>query len=627
MNHGFIRLTIGLLCVSLILLEIRCSQLTRLEDEFLERVLREQESAEEWLRQYDQGLTNWKRRKSIADFNADDDLGNEELRKISLDVGVQFVEWCKGKVNEAQIFTTRFMHLSDDVRRQFKLITLSAALHSENDVKIVEELSQQLEVIYNDATVCVDDDDGTKDCLHLTHLSDILSNSRDYDKLLKVWKGWRDATGPKSRKLFPEVVQLLNKGAREHGYADYGEFWRESDTANKRFDTESLNIWRQVKPLYEQLHAFVRWKLRQVYPHKIPARGLIPAHLLGNMWAQNWQDIVDLMWPYPNAPSLDVSDTMKKKKYTPLRMFKMAEDFYKSIGMNEMTSKFWKNSDIQKPKNRRINCHGTAWDMNSPHRDDYRIMMCTKINMDDLKTVHHEMGHVQYYMAYSNLPALYRSGANAGFHEAVGDTIALSVTTPKHLKKLGLLAETDRFDDYGMMINYLFRQAMAKIIFLPYSLTVETWRWAVFNGSISEQNYNQAWWEYRKYFQGLGPPVERTENDFDAISKYHVAQFTPYIRYFISFIIQFQFQKKLCSCARQTGPIHNCDIYGSEAAGNKFLEMLSKGAALPWQETMQDFDPSSRGKLDASAILNYFAPLHEWLQGHNEKRGIPVGWD
>uniref|UniRef100_A0A8C7ZA79 Angiotensin-converting enzyme n=1 Tax=Oryzias sinensis TaxID=183150 RepID=A0A8C7ZA79_9TELE len=383
-------------------------------------------------------------------------------------------------------------------------------------------------------------------------------------------------------------------------------------------------LYKTIEPLYQHLHAFVRRKLYNQYGSKyINLKGPIPAHLLGNMWAQTWNNIYDLMIPFPNKPNLDVTDEMVRQGYNATHMFRVSEEFFTSLGLMEMPTEFWEGSMIVKPEDREVVCHASAWDFYN--RKDFRIKQCTTVTMEQLFTVHHEMGHIQYYLQYKDQPVGFRRGANPGFHEAIGDVLSLSVSTPKHLHTINLLesaasdAETD--------INYLLKMALEKIAFLPFGYLIDLWRWGVFNGRTPPEKYNSEWWYLRTKYQGICPPTKRSEEHFDPGAKYHIPGNTPYIRYFVSFILQFQFHEKLCEAAKHTGPLHTCDIYRSAEAGEILRKVLQAGSSKPWPEVLQE--AIGTREMNANSLLKYFEPVIKWLeeQNVNETLGWPdFGW-
>ncbi|MCL4121824.1 UNVERIFIED_CONTAM: hypothetical protein GTU68_063713 [Idotea baltica] len=407
-----------------------------------------------------------------------------------------------------------------------------------------------------------------------------MRQSRDYEKLIYTWKAWRDAAGKPLRNTFSEYIKLLNEAALLNGFPSAAEMWThkyESET----FEKDLLDLYNQLSPLYKQLHAYVRRKLREVYGEsKISKRGPIPAHVTGNMWAQTWSNIYDVVVPYPNKTYLDVTETMIQKGYSPRLMFEKADDFFASLGLERVPASFWMKSILEKPTNNVTMCVGSAWDFED--RKDFRVQLCTDVKMDDFFTIHHELGHVQYFMQYKNLPYIFRFGGNPGFHEAIGDVLSLSVSTPKHLEKIGLISthETDEEED----INFLLKTALDTVAFLPFGYLIDRYRWDVMRGEITPQNYTKSWWNYRYEFQGLAPPVQRSESDFDPASKSHVATNTKYIRYFVSRILTYQFHKALCLRAGEYDPqdpqkpLHQCDIYQSKEAGKalRSLEIVTR---------------------------------------------------
>ncbi|XP_062859441.1 angiotensin-converting enzyme [Trichomycterus rosablanca] len=476
----------------------------------------------------------------------------------------------------------------------------------------------QMDSIYSTAKVCPTGDE----CWSLEpEVTKIMASSRSYKKLLFAWEGWHNASGVPLRPLYPEFVQLSNKASTMDGFNDTGDYWR-SWYETPSFEQDLEELFKQLQPLYLNLHAFVRRKLYDYYgPKYINLKGPIPAHLLGNMWAQAWNNIYDMMIPFPNKPNMDVTDAMDAKGYDAERMFRVSEEFFTSLGLEEMPSKFWNDSMLEKPTDgREVVCHASAWDFYN--REDFRIKQCTTVTMDQLFTVHHEMGHVQYYLQYKDLPVSFRRGANPGFHEAIGDVLALSVSTPKHLHTIGLLDTLT--DDAETDINYLLKMALQKIAFLPFGYLIDQWRWGVFSGRTPPEMYNSEWWYLRTKYQGVCSPVRRTEEHFDPGAKYHIPGNTPYIRYFVSFILQFQFHQKLCQEAGHVGPLHKCDIYRSDKAGAILQKVMRAGSSKPWTEVLQE--ALGTNKMDAAALMEYFQPITTWLEEQNKLTGETLGW-
>uniref|UniRef100_A0A914UH19 Angiotensin-converting enzyme n=1 Tax=Plectus sambesii TaxID=2011161 RepID=A0A914UH19_9BILA len=456
-------------------------------------------------------------------------------------------------------------------------------------------------------------------------LSNIMAynqSSGDYDLQTYVWNEWRKKTQP-IKDIYPQFVNLSNKGAQQGGFADTGAWWRSwynTEDPNYNFQQAIDNLFMQVLPLYEELHTYVRRQLRQHYPNRFSSSA-IPAHILGNMWAQEWQNIFSITQPFPNKTSVDVTQAMIDQNYTPLRMFQTADKFFQSLGLTPMVDAFWNGTIMTKPTNvEGFVCHASAWDFFN--RVDFRIKMCTQVRMEDLITIHHEMGHIQYFMQYSVQPVTFRNGANPGFHEAIGDTIALSVATPTHLQKIGLLA--NYISDTQQDINFLYKQALEKVAFLPFGYLIDQWRWQVFSGQTTPDQYNADWWKLRTQYQGIVPPVDRPDNAFDPAAKSHIDDNTPYIRYFISYVAQFQFYKAMCQAANHTGPLYTCDFYNNTNAGAKLASMLRLGNSVPWNVAMNTL--TGQPNIDASAILEYFKPLKDWLHSENLKAGDCYGW-
>ncbi len=503
-----------------------------------------------------------------------------------------------------------------DVRRKLEFLKLSLVVPAPSDPKKTTELSQitaSLDADYGRGKYCPPG----KECMDIEKLSDIMDASQNPAELLEAWKGWH-AIAPPMKERFERYVELGNEGARELGYKDMGALWRSKyDMPADDFAKEVDRLWNQVKPLYDQLHCYVRAKLTAKYGADVVKPGEpIPAHLLGNMWAQDWSNVYPLVAPPTADPGYVLTDRLKAKGTTEIGMVKYGEAFFTSLGFAPLPATFWERSLIVQPKDREVVCHASAWDIDN--EEDLRIKMCTQVNSEDFQTIHHELGHNFYQRAYNKQPNFFRDSANDGFHEAVGDTIALSIT-PEYLKKIGLI---DTVPDPSKDIGLLLDRALDKIAFLPFGLMVDQWRWKVFSGEITPDHYNESWWQLRKKYQGVQPPVPRTEADFDAAAKYHVAASVPYTRYFLAAILQFQFHRALCQAAGVEGPLNRCSIYGNKVAGAKLEKMLAMGASRPWPDALEALTGSRQ--MDATAIVDYFQPLLVWLKDQN--KGQKCGW-
>jgi peptidyl-dipeptidase A len=459
---------------------------------------------------------------------------------------------------------------------------------------------------------------GPESCRDETQLKAVLESSRNYDELLDAWTGWH-STARGLRADYARYVDLANEGARGFGFDDLGVMWRSNyDMSATEFQHEAARLYGQVQPLYKELHCYARNKLQQKYgADKVPSGKPIPAHLLGNMWAQQWDAVYDLLEPYPGTSGLDVDAALVKQSYDAVKMTRSAETFYKSIAFPALPETFWERSMLTQPRDRDVQCHASAWHMDG--KEDVRIKQCIRPTYEELRTIYHELGHVYYFLWYKDQPLLFQNGAHEGFHEAVGDTVNLSMT-PAYLAQIGLVSEAGVSRE--AKINQQMKMALEKVAFLPFGKLIDEWRWKVFSGEVSPANYNAAWWALREQYQGVAAPVARTEADFDPGAKYHVPGNVSYTRYFLSFIIQFQFHKALCEAAGFKGPLSECSIYGNEVAGRKFGAMLAKGASVPWQDAL--YELTGTREMDASAILDYFAPLSAWLREQN--KGQTCGW-
>jgi peptidyl-dipeptidase A len=492
---------------------------------------------------------------------------------------------------------------------------------SPEDPKQAEQLAQiaaEMGSTYSKGKVCTKTK-GKEVCKTLDDLSKVLQTTRKPAEALAAWQGWHDTVGRAERDLFVKYVPLANAGARAIGFDSVATMWKSAyDMSAETFEAETDRLYNQMKPLYEQLHCYTRRKLNKRYGDKVVAKtGPMPAHLLGNMWAQAWGWLYKDLEPYPGQPPVDVTPTLKKGNYDEKKMVRIAEAFYTSLGMPELPATFWERSMFQKPPGKEAVCHASAWDVG--FNNDLRIKMCIQKTHEELDTIHHELGHNYYQMAYHELPILLQNGANDGFHEAIGDTVVLSMT-PEYLKEKGLLAKAVKNDK--LTINRQMNTALEKIAFLPWGLLVDKWRWDVFSGKVAPAQYNDHWWALRKQYQGIVPPVARAATDFDPGAKFHVPANVPYMRYFLAAVLQFQFHRSLCKTAGHTGPLHECSVYNNKAAGEAFWKMLEAGASKPWQEIL--FDLTGEKQMDATAILEYFAPLQGWLETQN--KGQTCGW-
>jgi peptidyl-dipeptidase A len=528
----------------------------------------------------------------------------------------EYAEWHSRTVQESLQYADR--ELAPETARALKLLKLGTSEPAPSDPAKRKELSRistELTGMYGAGEYCPEEGRG---CLALGDLEEILAESRDYDELLEAWAGWRTVSPP-MRDEYRRYVELVNEGAQELGFADLGAMWKSGfDMTPAEFEQETLRLWNQVKPLYDELHCHVRATLAEHYGEdRVPLDQPIPAHLLGNMWSQEWGNIFPLVQPFDGVADLDVDRALEAQHYTAEQMVRSAENFYTSLGMPELPDTFWDRSLFRKPADRDVVCHASAWGLDGGK--DLRIKMCITPTYEDLRTIYHELGHNYYQGAYSSRPPLFQDGAHAGFHEAIGDTVTLSMT-PGYLADVGLISSAS--ENAEAVINRQMQQALDSIAFLPFGKLIDEWRWGVYSGAIAPEDYNKTWWALRTRYQGIDAPVERTEEHFDPGAKYHIPANVSYTRYFLARILQFQFHRALCETAGVEGPLHACSIYGSTAAGEKFEAMLAAGASEPWQDTLEKL--TGTREMDATAIIDYFQPLMAWLEEQNEDRSC--GW-
>ncbi|XP_039949679.1 angiotensin-converting enzyme [Bactrocera tryoni] len=552
---------------------------------------------------------------------------NAENERKKNEVSAEVAKFMKEVSTDLQKFNWQSFK-SESLRRQFKMLTkLGYAALSEADYAEYLDVMSTMESNFAKVRVC-DYKNATKCDLSLDpEIEDIITTSRDPEELKYYWREFYDKAGTAVRTPFEKYVELNTKAAKLNNFKSGAELWLdeyEDDSIEKQLE----DIFDELRPLYQQIHGYVRYRLRQHYGDAVVSeKGPIPMHLLGNMWAQQWSSVADIVSPFPDKPLIDVTNEMVAQGYTPLKMFQLGDDFFQSMNLTKLPQDFWDKSILVKPDDGRdLICHASAWDFYII--DDVRIKQCTRVTMDQFFTVHHELGHIQYFLQYQHLPFIYRAGANPGFHEAVGDVLSLSVSTPKHLERVGLLKNYQRDDE--ARIKQLFLAALDKIVFLPFAFTMDKYRWALFRGEVDKKDWNCAFWKLREEYSGIEPPVVRSEKDFDAPAKYHVSADVEYLRYLVSFIIQFQFYKSACIKAGQYDPtnpelpLDNCDIYGSFEAGQAFKNMLSLGASKPWPDVLEAFN--GERTMTGKAIAEYFEPLRVWLEAENKKNNVPIGW-
>ena len=507
-------------------------------------------------------------------------------------------------------------------RRQLELLKGSFVMPPPFNDDLAGELSDistKLEAMYGSGKHCYED--GL--CLDLEAFENIIDSSRDSNELLKAWTGWHEIGKP-MKPMYLRMVDIGNQGSQDLGFDGLSDLWfSKYDMPAEEFLAETDRVWDEVKPLYEALHCHVRSKLNEEYGDDVvPIDGPLPVHVLGNMWGQSWSNIYDLVYEKDESKfSVDVTQIIEERKINEQEMVKYAEDFFLSMGFKPLPKTFWERSLFVKPKDRSVVCHASAWNLD-PANNDLRIKMCIEKNEEDFITIHHELGHIFYYQAYNHLPTLFQGGANDGFHEAFGDLLTLSIT-PDYLNKIGFISIKEASDAKKDPIGLLMKQALEGVVVIPWALTLDKWRSGVFNGEIKESNLNSSWWSMRESYQGITSPVYRSEDYFDPGAKYHIPANTPYTRYYLARIMQYQFHEALCNAMNFDGSLHECSIYGNEVAGEKIISTMAMGQSQPWQDAFENITGSR--SLSGSSVMNYYKPLKEWLDKQNENR--MCGWE
>jgi peptidyl-dipeptidase A len=552
---------------------------------------------------------------------------NDDTEALSARARARFLARMNRAVQEARRFDG-IEGIPADLRRKFKLLRLNGSPTDPILLGEMTRLSAELDGMYGKGKYCRKKTgavEGETECLGIDEIDQLMAKSRDPMELQDLWVGWHKVGAP-MRDKYARLVELKNQGAREFGFKDTGELWRAGyDMTPGEFSAEMDRVWAQLQPFYMELQAYVRTQLINHYGAVARREdGMIPANLLGNMWAQEWGNVYDMVAPSAAPKIYDLEAALKAKigtatpRQSAVAMVKYGEGFYVSLGFEKLPETFWQRSMLVRPADRDVECHASAWDVDADR--DVRLKMCIHVSADDFVTVHHELGYNYYTMAYRGQPFLFRNGANDGFHEAIGDSIALSIT-PAYLKELTLI---DAVPPEEADIPLQLKTALDKIAFLPFGLLIDKWRWQVFSGETKPPDYNKAWWELREKYQGVAPPVARNEADFDPGAKYHIPGNVPYARYFLARVYEFQFYKAMCDASGYRGPLNRCSFYGSKEAGRKLNAMLEKGRSQPWQDTLKEMTGTDH--LDAGPMLEYFAPLLTWLKDQNAKSGVKIGW-
>ncbi len=542
-----------------------------------------------------------------------------DSQKVIADYGTKSTLKSLQRSREAASFDG--LDTSKENQRMLNILKSSFVMPPPLDEELASELSEittSLEAMYGSGEYCFDDEE----CYDLEAFESIIDNSRDPNELLRAWEGWHEIGKP-MKPMYMRMVDIGNQGSVDLGYEGLSDLWfSKYDMPAEDFLDDTDRVWSEVKPLYDALHCHVRAKLNEHYGDEVISKtGPLPVHMLGNMWGQSWSNIYDLVYEEKSdSKYIDVTKIINEKSLSEIEMVEYAEDFFISMGFKPLPETFWERSLFVKPRDRSVVCHASAWNLD-PANNDLRIKMCIEKNEEDFITIHHELGHIFYYQAYNHIPTVFQAGANDGFHEAFGDLLTLSIT-PDYLVDIGFISEDDAEEAKKDPIGLLMKQALDDVVIVPWALMLDKWRSGVFDGDIDESNLNSSWWSLREEYQGINTSYERSENYFDPGAKYHIPGNTPYTRYYLASIMQYQFHEALCNLINYDGYLHECSIYGNKEAGDRIITTMAMGQSLPWQEAFENLTGSRQ--LSGKSIMNYYAPLKEWLDEENKNR--TCGW-
>ncbi len=542
-----------------------------------------------------------------------------DSQKVIADYGTKYTLKSLERSREAAGFDG--LDISKENQRMLNILKSSFVMPPPLDEELASELSEittSLEAMYGRGEYCFDDEE----CYDLEAFESIIDNSRDPKELLRAWEGWHEIGKP-MKPMYMRMVDIGNQGSVDLGYEGLSDLWfSKYDMPAEDFLDDTDRVWSEVKPLYEALHCHVRAKLNEHYGDEVISKtGPLPVHMLGNMWGQSWSNIYDLVYEEkPDSKYIDVTKIINEKSLSEIEMVEYAEDFFISMGFKPLPKTFWERSLFVKPRDRSVVCHASAWNLD-PVNNDLRIKMCIEKNEEDFITIHHELGHIFYYQAYNHIPTVFQAGANDGFHEAFGDLLTLSIT-PDYLVDIGFISKDDADEAKHDPIGLLMKQALDGVVIVPWALMLDKWRSGVFDGDIDESNLNSSWWSLREEYQGINTSYERSENYFDPGAKYHIPGNTPYTRYYLASIMQYQFHEALCNLIDYDGYLHECSIYGNKEAGDRIITTMAMGQSLPWQDAFENL--TGTRQLSGKSIMNYYAPLKEWLDEENKNR--TCGW-
>ncbi len=438
-------------------------------------------------------------------------------------------------------------------------------------------------------------------------IDDILVKSADLSERLQAWEASKQV-GVALKPGLAELAVLRNQTVQALGYQDYFDY-QVSDYGMTKDEVMALNqqFVRELRPLYRELHTWTRHLLAEKYGvDQVPE--LIPAHWLPNRWAQDWATLV-------TVEGLDLDAQLEAKE--PEWLIKQAERFYVSLGFDALPQSFWDKSSLYPvPAGSAFkkNTHASAWHMNL--QNDVRCLMSVTPNARWYQTTHHELGHIYYYISYTNpdVPPLLREGANRAFHEGVGSLLGMASMQKPFLAGLGLADASAKTDN----LQALLKEALDTVVFIPFSAgTMTHFEHDLYAGGLTKDQYNQRWWAHVRTFQGVAPPSERGEQYCDAATKTHINNdAAQYYDYALSYIILHQLHAHIAKNILKQDP-RQTNYYGNQEVGAFLHNILKQGGTKDWRAVMRE---NLGEEISAKALLDYFEPLMAWLQEQNQGR-------
>ena len=434
----------------------------------------------------------------------------------------------------------------------------------------------------------------------------VLRTSNNEAERLKNWEASKEV-GAELKDGLENLVSLRNQTVQALGYDDYFSY-QVSDYGMSRDEmmTEMKNMVQEVWPLYRELHTWARYKLADQFKQEVP--DYLPAHWLPNRWGQDWSPLV-------SVEGLDIDAALADKSEE--WIIKEGEDFFVSIGFDPLPESFYKKSSmLPAPADAEFkkNNHASAWHMDL--ENDLRCLMSVEPTAEYYETIHHELGHIYYYQAYTNpdVPPLLREGANRGYHEAIGSLLGLAAMQKPFLAAKGLVDADTKVDE----TQNLLKEALSYVVFLPFAAGVMSeFENSLYAENLPKSEYNKKWWELAKKYQGMVPPTERGEEFCDAASKTHINNdAAQYYDYAISYILLFQFHDHIAKNILNQDP-HATNYFGSKEVGTFLYDIMKQGVNCDWNEVLKE---NLGTGMSAKPMLDYFAPLMDYLKTQNKGR-------